>query len=119
MKYVCRKNCQHRDNGKIRFCERGRVYEFAEKPKFGFDTIGEKSEPDYKLDFLTASEEELKKTKWSFDDASDAIQAAYGVELFREEGTRKSEVIDQILDARFRSVEVKVESTVNLAKEQK
>ena len=58
-----------------------------------------------KVDFLTASKEELTSVKWKFEDAYAAVIEAYEVELFREDGTKKSEIVAQILDARERATD--------------
>ena len=103
MKYVCLKTCQLRINGHITFCEKGEIYNLKEANQF-FRCIEEKVVPDYKIDFIKASEAELKGAKWKFDDAFKAIKEHFDVELDKEEGTRKSDVIKQILDARYRAL---------------
>jgi len=105
MKHLCLRTCQVDIYGKITFVKRGDVIRSSEVdlgPRF--KNLEEEAAP-HEVDFLTAKEEELINSKWSFSDAKKAIFDKFGVELKREEGTKKSEVIDQILDARFRSVD--------------
>jgi len=116
MKYVCRVTCQHKIEGKITFCERGYIFEFAEDPGPRFECLEAKPgatpiDKQYEIDFLKASEDELKEAKWEFKQAYEAIKDAYDIELFKEKGTRKSEIISQILDARFRAVTINKEPT--------
>ena len=59
-----------------------------------------------KINFLKASEAELKAAKWKFSEANEAMMVAYGKELTKEEGTKKSDIIAQILDIRYRAVGV-------------
>jgi len=61
--------------------------------------------PGYAIDFTKASADELQAADWKFADADKVIRSQYGKSLFREKGTKKSEVIQQILDARFRAVD--------------
>lgn len=101
MDYVCRRDCQITDvNGKIMFIERDAVVEAKKNPRKGcFDEIGGSEE----LDFITASEEELHAAKWTFAEAKQAVGEAFGVEIKKREGDKKSDVISKILDARFRN----------------
>ena len=57
------------------------------------------------LSFETSSREELEARKWKFSEASEAIKQLYNVDLKKEEGTLKSDIITQIFDARFREVD--------------
>jgi len=113
MKYICRKTCQHRDEGQIFFCEMGTVYEFKDAPKNNCFEAIDKEKELYVVDFLTAGETELKQAKWKFSDAEKSIWDAYGVKLSKEDGDKKSDIIGQIMDARYRSVELKVASTTD------
>jgi len=81
--------------------QKGVVQEFEECPAHFIPV----EEIDEAIDFFTAGEAELMERKWSFEEAHEAILAKYQIELKREEGTKKSDVVSQILDARFRSVE--------------
>ena len=109
MKCICMRDCQIRIGveGKIHTIVKGEVIEFdaKEAPK-NFKSIekDEKTQEDYKVDFLKAGEEELMESKWTFIEASAAVEEAYGVKLKKEKGTKKSEIVAQILDARYRSV---------------
>ena len=101
MKCICIRGCQIRigEAGKIHTIVAGTVIEFDECPD-NFKSI-EKAE--YKVDFLKAGEEELTEAKWTFKEAAVAIMDEYNVKLKKETGTKKSEIIAQILDARYRS----------------
>lgn len=101
--YVCRKTCQVRIGGKITLCTRGQIYTL-DKPNGNFQSINGEVET-YQVDFIKASQEELKAAKWKFVDAYKAIKETYDVELTREEGTTRMNVIDQILDARYRAID--------------
>lgn len=102
MKYICKRTCQLRINDQITLVSRGDVIELDKDPGAKcFESIETEA---YKLDFTKASEQELKLTKWTFNEAYKAIKAKYDVELHKEEGTKRSEVIDQILDARYRAI---------------
>ena len=101
MKYVCLQTCQIRKGPQILLCEKGEIYEL-DKPNPRFQCIEEKAAPTYSIDFLKASESELKEAKWKFSDAYDAIKEKFDIEL--EKGSKKSDIVAQILDARFRAV---------------
>lgn len=103
MKYVCRQTCQVRIKDQITLCNKGQIYELDE-PNDRFQAIAEEQE-NYKVDFLKASEAELKEAKWSFTEAKKAIKAAYDVTLTNAKGTSRMNVIDQILDARYRAID--------------
>ena len=102
MKCICMRTCQVRigEEGKIHTIVRGAVLEFDECPA-NFKSI-EKEE--YKIDFTKAGEQELMEAKWTFKAASMAILDEYNVKLKKETGTKKSEIVAQILDARYRSI---------------
>ncbi len=100
MKAVCRRKCYIRtDDGVQKLFYPGQVHEFKKCPAH-FEKL-----EDVAVDFLMATEDELTETKWKFSDAFDAILEECGVELKKEEGTKKSDIIDQILDARYRQVD--------------
>lgn len=96
--YVCRVPCQVvMPEGGVRTFDAGSCWEFPtdfEVPKW-FDNL-DSSEG---IDFITASEEELANAKWKFAEAKAAVSEALGVTL--KTGT-KTEIIRQILDARYR-----------------
>lgn len=103
MKCVCTKVHQRRLNGKITLVSRGQVFDFEKCP----DLFSPMDNGDsYVIDFTKAEEEELMAAKWAFKDASAVMLETYGIELKREEGTKKSEVVAQILDIRFRSTDI-------------
>lgn len=105
-KYVCTRKCQIKVGERITFVNTGTVVTLEKDPGKNFRSIdGEQDDP---INFLTAKKGELQKSKWTFKAAQKAILDKYGIELFKEEGTRRSEIIDQILDARFRSIDKSV-----------
>jgi len=106
MKAVCIQTCQIRnDSGQIVTCEQRKVYDLEEsnadnknfKPLE--DSKGEQL--DVEIDFIKASQEELTNTKWAFKDAKDAMKASYDQVLKK---ASREEVIEQIMDIRYRSV---------------
>ena len=100
MKCICMRNCQVRIEGKIHTIVRGEVREFDKCPA-NFKSI-EKEE--YIIDFTKAGEQELMEAKWTFKAAATAIMDEYNIKLKKETGTKKSEIVAQILDARYRSI---------------
>ena len=104
MKHLCLQTCQVRLSDKITLVKQGEVVRSSEDLGPRFKNLEAPDNASYEVDFLTAKEEELTNTKWKFEEARLAIYGKYGVELKREEGTKKSEIIAQILDARFRSI---------------
>lgn len=106
MKYVCMRTCQLRVHGRARFISRGTVIELEKDPGNRFRSIGTPEAAP--VNFLTAKEGELQNSKWTFKAAQKAILDQYGVKLFKEEGTKKSDIIGQILDARFRAIDKSV-----------
>lgn len=57
-----------------------------------------------KVDFLQAGEAELLESKWTFKEAAKAIADLYKIRLKKSD--KKSEVVTQILDARYRGLDV-------------
>lgn len=102
MKCICRNKCQARlDDDKIMFFYPGDIQEFEECPPH-FEAVTEA-----KIDFTTAQEDELREAKWSFEEAHAVMLETYDAELKRVEGeTTKQDVIDQILDIRFRALDI-------------
>lgn len=100
MKCICRQNSQvHREeDGHIVTYTLGDIADFKKCPAT-FDKLGAKP-----IDFATATDNELMRTKWSFDDAAAFVLAEYDVELIREDGDKKRVIVDRILDAKFRQV---------------
>lgn len=104
MKYKCVKKCQVRLPDGVHLVGKGKV--FSEDQVKGianhpcFISLDQEA-----LNFETASREELEARPWKFSDAYKAIEELYGVQLKKEEGTLKSDIITQIFDARFREVD--------------
>jgi len=111
MKYVCIKTCQIRVDGRITFCSKGEIYELP-KADPRFQCI-EETAKEYKIDFTKATEAELKAANWKFKEAATVMLEHYGKELEKEEGTKKSDVIRQILDIRYRAVNSLSEASVS------
>jgi len=103
MKYVCLQTCQIKVYEKTTLVKRGAVVDVPDDPGQRFRCL-EDPVVEYQIDFLKASEQELKNAKWKFADAKKAIGEAYGVELTREDGDKKSDIIAQILDAKYRAI---------------
>ena len=108
MKYVCLKTCQVRLGNKITKVRKGAVISL-EKPHPCFRALEPTPEEPTPapVNFLKASAAELQESKWTFKEAAAIIKEAYDVDLFKEKGTKKSEIISQIIDARFRAVDAK------------
>ena len=109
MKFLCTRTCQITDdNEKIILIEQGSVIDSEKNPKKGcFKSLdGEKGET-HKIDFTTASEDELLSAKWSVAVAKEEILKAYKVELKIKSDDKKSDVVDRILDIRYRNNSIK------------
>jgi len=106
MKCLCKATCQIRIDGQITFVEADDVIELDELPDNGcFMSL---EDDGYAVDFITASREELMSVKWKFSDAAKAIFDAYRVTIRREDGDKKSDVVEAILDARYRAIDTSV-----------
>lgn len=100
MKCVAERDCQaHLDNGKIKFFNRGDVESFKKCPPWFSPLEGKEAKV---IDFATASEKEMTVAKWKFTEAAEQILDVYGVELEKKDGDRKSDIIERIVDIRFR-----------------
>jgi len=94
MECVAIVTCQIRmPDGAIRFFNAGDVEAFDECPPH-FEPIAARE-----VDFVTASEAELMAAKWTLKEANTAMENVYGVQLKR---ASKAELVNQILDIRFR-----------------
>lgn len=100
MKCICVRKCQVSIGGRASLVSAGKVLEFDECPSH-FEPVDNGEE----IDFLIASEDELKARKWKFADAAEAIKKYLYVDLDHEEGMTKSKAIDMIMDARFRAID--------------
>ena len=106
-KFICYRTCQLKmPDGSIRFFTPGESVEADECPPHF-----EHSEK-VQVDFIYSNKSILENAEWSFTMAKDAIFEKYGVELKREEGTTKAQIIDQILDIRFRALDVEPNKVV-------
>ena len=104
MDYVCVKDCQLRIDGQITFLVRGEVVNMESLPKSHehcFNGIGDK---EYSVNFGKASEAELMKAKWKVSEASSYCEKHYDKKIEKQEGDKKSDIVDKILDARYRAV---------------
>lgn len=103
MKYLCLQTCQVRVGKRPMLVNSGMVVDLPEDPGARFRCLEDEEAP-HEVDFTKATEQELTAAKWDFKAARLAIYEAYGVELKLEEGDKKSDIIAQILDAKFRAV---------------
>lgn len=101
MKCVARRRCQAKVQSRIVTFARGQVQEFDECPPH-FEVIEGDKAPV--IDFIKAGRPELMAAKWTFEDANSAMLQMYGKQLKKEEGTKKSEIVEQIIDIRYRAV---------------
>jgi len=98
MKCVCDRDCQTRVGGKIVFFNQGMVESFDKCPP-NFSPIDNSDE----VDFLTTGEDALMAMDWKFSQAAEAIKTAFNIDLVKGP---KTAVVDQILDARYRSLDI-------------
>lgn len=97
MEYVCKTKCYVKGpDGRLHLFRPGQVVEL-DGPSIHFVVV-----EDHTLNFGKATEDELMGVKWEFMDAKAFVKTQYNVTLKRG---RKSEVVAQILDARFRSLQ--------------
>lgn len=100
--FLCTRTCQTRiKGGKITFIERGKVLQAEKNPKK--DCFVKIASEEHTLDFITASEEELEAATWTHAAAAVAISKAYKVALVKKAGDTKADVIERILDIRYRN----------------
>jgi hypothetical protein len=97
MKCVCEVACQKRVGNRIVYFHKGQVQDFEECPACFRAVRGDK------INFLTASEEELMTAKWSIKDAKMAMKLGYGVDLLVDKDDKKRDIVDRILDTRKRN----------------
>ena len=95
VKCICIRACQVRIDGLARYFHAGEVRVFKECPPHWrpIETV--------EVDFLSSPREVLMETEWSFKEAQEVIKKAYGFSLVKEAGTKKSDIVDQILEARL------------------
>lgn len=105
MKCVCTTACfiEHPTLGVPTRFNPGQVEDFEKCPTH-FKALNVSG--NLEIDFKNASEEELMAVQWSFSDAEAAVKEAYNVELTREEGTTKADVVKQIVEARTRHIDL-------------
>lgn len=105
MKCLCTQTSQIRIGGKIHTITQGEVRELKKLPKAHWVSLEEGSDesaPKYLVDFSKAEKAELMAVKgWTFEEARDFVKTNYNVDI--NKGT-KTQITDQILDARFRFV---------------
>ena len=104
MKCVAVSTCQARDDdGKIRFFSRGQVFDFKECPPNFRPIAGEAAgeEEPVKIDFETASEDELLEADYDIEELRDFISEKYD----KKPGNRgKEKLVDMLLDYRYRDI---------------
>jgi len=98
---VCEEDCQLHVGGGIKFYSEGQVDDFDECP----DHFTSVLDPDFKLDFTTASEAELFAADWDKRAAVRALKKAYKTTLNINPGETKKDIIRSILDIRYRNVD--------------
>jgi len=100
--FLCTRDCQALiKGGKITFISHGTVLKAKDNPKKGcfIEIEGE----EHKLDFTTASEEELEAATWTHKEAATALLKAYKIKLIKKESDTKATVIERIMDIRYRN----------------
>lgn len=102
MQFLCTQTCQIRIAGKIHFVEAGEVRSLPANPyEKCFISL---EDPAYSVDFGVASRQELLQAKWKLSEAQAAMQELFGEELIKHEGDKKADLVERILDIRFRAV---------------
>jgi len=96
---VCVNTCQTRIEGKITYVQQGQTVDLdtIEGNENCFEPLHGRS-----IDFVNASEQELLDSDWKFAEANKAMQSAFGKSLTWEEGVKKSDVVEEIMDIRYR-----------------
>jgi len=101
MKIVCVQPAQLRIEGKVLTFHRGEVTEYDGKDVPAcFEKVGER-EPNFANDSAAL----LEASDWSVSDARKAVKELYGIVL-KTKGKSRDNIIEQIIDARNRNVEV-------------
>lgn len=105
-KAVCVRTCQTRLGGKITYIPQGEVVDMdhVKGNENCFELLGD----DRPVDFVNASEAELIESDWKFADANAAMQSNFNTSLKWEEGIKKSDVVGQIMDIRYRHKDMSV-----------
>jgi hypothetical protein len=87
-------------DGKIRFFDRGRVWDFEQCPTHFSPLEGENAKV---IDFATAKEAELLAATYDLADLKEYIKATYGA----SPGNRgKEKTVEMLLDCRYREVDL-------------
>ena len=104
MKCVAVERCQARDDsGKIRMFSKGAVWDFKECPPNFRPIAGEAKEGEkpVKIDFETASEDELLEADYDIEELRDFISEKYD----KKPGNRgKEKLVEMLLDCRYRDI---------------
>ena len=104
MDYVCVKACQLRVGKQITFVAKGQVVNVESIPKSHAHCFNSMGDKEYSVNFGEATEEELMKAKWKVSEASSYCEKHYDTKIEKQEGDKKSDIVDKILDARYRAV---------------
>ncbi len=104
MKCICETKCFIDVNGVCQLFKPGDVVDVEKCPPHFRPLNTDKAVEDggEKVDFLTASKDELLVAKWKPSEARAAIEEAYGVTIDITGGRKK--IVERILDARERAV---------------
>lgn len=83
---------------------KGEIHDLPECPTH-FSSL-EDEDTQREVNFLTDGEEALMELKWKFSDAAEAVKEAYDADLKKHEDTTKADIVAQILDARYRALDL-------------
>ena len=104
MDYVCVKACHLRIGKQITFVAKGQVVNVESIPKSHVHCFNSMDDKEYSVNFGEATVEELMKAKWKVSEASSFCEKHYDKKIEKQEGDKKSDIIDKIIDARYRAV---------------
>ena len=101
MKCICRQKCFMKSpvTGRDARFNPGQVEDFDKCPGKCWEVL------EGEVDFATVGGEELMEATWRFNDLAKFTLDEFGIALTRGEGTKKSDVVAQFLDARDRNVD--------------
>ena len=94
MNCICTQKCQIRVNGQPVVAPVGMIKDFKKCPEHWRPLKG------HKLDFGTASEDELMASDWKVPEILAAAKSMYGIELKVTKDSSKKEIVEQFLYAR-------------------
>jgi hypothetical protein len=102
--FACTRECQVEYEGQIHHVLPGTVLTSDKNPKETCFVATESEE--YKLNWETATLEELVNAKWTPKDAKEAMKELYGATLLVSKDDKKKDVAEKIIDIRYRAADL-------------